>query len=126
MKAELFTPVLKWLDGHASPLGFNMNYFQQEDQLDFEGETCGTVMCIAGAVALFNNLSVPSYPADEQILAVRKALEMSAEDSDRLFYAMEDEIGDLAPDQDLSQITPVQAALTLRHYIATGEVDWNL
>lgn len=80
--------------------------------------TCGTVACIAGhATALFQpDIWVESVGVWEI--------------AERLLGLTEDEASDLFLPTDfrdnLSTITPEEAAATLDHLAATGEVDWTV
>lgn len=124
----LFQPVLDWLEAGAphtaDDIGFNMDYFQRRWHVqgpDFAGNNCGTSCCIAGAVTQFNRLDadwIESEDCDPGEVSVQGLLGLTDEDSRSLFY------GD--GNFHLAKIRPEDAAKTLRHYIETGEVVWDV
>ncbi len=124
----MFEPVLTWLDAgapHTNGVGFNMDQFRALHASDYANKDCGAACCIAGALAQFNGLNTKDY-----VEGVGEQLGMSDDDVRRLFYA---DNGEYAEDclhcgnmvgGDLSIITPTMAAATIRHFLATGEVEW--
>ena len=131
MKMELFTPVLAWLEAGArhqkgAGKGFNMNYFSNETGRDYKDDSCGTAMCIAGAVAQFNDIPTGSIYGSACAEEIGRHIGMTREQINQLFFARagEQECGDMT-DCHLRDITPKQAARTLRHFIATKEVVWQ-
>ncbi len=127
------TPVLAWLDqgaphtdvGSREDVGFNMNYFLTGSKPDVKGSDCGTVCCIAGAVALFN--SELSHLRGEYYDEVGYQIGLTDEQTRHLFMAIPPGIGiEEMPDEWLNGITPEQAATTLRGFIETGVIDWDV
>lgn len=113
VKAEMFTPVLEWLDAgapHHVGFGFNMQWFKNHDNDDFAGHSCGTVCCIAGALREFNDLRGSIYDAAERAGMTDGQLK-------ELFYAWKGPIS-------LGKITPAEAAFAIRSMLETGEVKW--
>lgn len=88
-------------DAHQGPepvTDFNMSTFH-----------CGTAGCIAGwAAHLYGN--------GRGVLTAEKFLGISSDDGDELF---------IPAGLVLEDITPAQAATTLRKLVATGKVDWS-
>ncbi len=127
-----FAPVLAWLDagaphkvvGFSDNLGFNMNHFVSSFAEDHKGNECGTACCIAGAVTLFNKMR-DVFTSPE---TVGFRLGMDKDDAAELFYANAYcAEGDFGFDNDkFESISPDHAARTIRHYLATGVVDWAL
>lgn len=124
-KEEWFKPVLDWLDAGArhTNYGFNMDYTHKTGGYDYTGTPCGTAMCIAGAIAQFNGLNTRLLPEE-----VAEVIDISEQDGARLFYASNDDyygVADMLPEgTKFEKITPQWAARVIRHYLATGEVDW--
>jgi len=107
---HLFDPVLEWLDGGAQhTAGFNMAEVVTEDP------ECGTVCCIAGALAIFNG-----FPRHHWHLSdVEEALGLTDKQSDQLFCLTNSNLS-------YDEISPFRAAATIRHFIKTeGEVVWT-
>jgi hypothetical protein len=125
IKAELFTPVLAWLDAGAPEtsknLGFNMEVFCVPFHPDFSGHLCGTVMCIAGATYEFNNLPKGA------INALGERIGMNKEQIENLFYARchDTEPSGTLLDWEFNDTTPAQAARAIRSMLETGEVVWS-
>lgn len=130
--AALFEPVLEWLDkGGDEQYGFNMSQFYQGEGMgstknpDHDGNICGTTLCIAGAVGSFNeHMDFSGTQAHgqegailERALFANDALVanygMSEEDNYKLFFNTK------------SDTKPSHAAAVIRHWIETGEVDWE-
>ncbi len=119
----MFEPVLTWLDAgaqHVSGVGFNMTQFQTPSAYDYADAKCGTACCIAGALAQFNGIKVRAG-ANQGIGDVAKALGMTPEQEYYLFWGTD--VND-DPIVNLGSITPAMAAKTIRHFLATGEVEW--
>jgi hypothetical protein len=119
---------LKWLeagaphklDGLPGTFSFNMSHFLNSHAFKPEG-TCGTACCIAGAIHAFTK----KMDGDkDRFLApsdLREIFDLKYDnDLYRLFYA-EGSRFDL-----LRNIKPEDAAVVLRRYLETGEVDWGL
>lgn len=152
---KLFTPVLDWLDAgaeHGVPLktedfGFDMAVFIQ----NFDGKSCGTSCCLGGALQSFNNLAKPAHidsgmPAWREIVAMGISVGLTQEQCLQLFFAAdgtfaadgENEWPNTAnmlndgPDVaeyselDLDDIKPAEAAITLRRFLETGEIKWEI
>lgn len=118
-KIRMLDPVLAWLDRNApqNPVGFNMAYVRQSNTHDYAKNHCGTVCCIAGAVAEFNDLD-PHATLGE----IEHQLGMTTVEGDALFLGMDQE-GDILISFD--DVTPAIAAKTIRNFITTGEVTWE-
>ncbi|MNZ73019.1 hypothetical protein D3C78_914180 [compost metagenome] len=98
-------------------------------------DDCGTVCCIAGAVCQFEDFDgdaqmghpVVSFHADVFPTAV-KLLGISQKDARALFTPRLD-YNDASLSEELTRqwgmIYPEAAARVIRHYLATGEVDWD-
>lgn len=137
-RETVFGRTLKWLQAGAphQPLngfpkvGFNMGVVTATDAKDWEGMRCGTTCCILGHVKL---------QADFKIEAIRVArnTEVWTEGAPPpplmvLFYPSVDLLNSSQELRDkkvtdwltLTNIRPSWAALTLAHYIETGETDW--
>lgn len=132
--AALFAPVLAWLDagGHDQDkdLGFNMSSFimtttDNKAAYDFARNPCGTTCCIAGAVGMFNDLDYTKvFTASTEISSYRRSTfadhalvmnhGMTIWDAEALFYRIS------------SDIRPAHAAAVVRHWIETGDVDWDI
>lgn len=137
-RETVFGRTLKWLQAGAphQPLngfpevGFNMRTVTSTDAKDWEGVPCGTTCCILGHVKL---------QADFKIEAIRVArnTEEWTEDGPppplmAMFYPGLEQLNSSLELRDkkvmdwltLTNIRPRWAALTLAHYIETGETDW--
>ena len=128
--AAFFAPVLTWLDaGGDERQGLNMFSFINSDNENMNGRLCETTFCIAGAVGAFN-----------AGLSFENVIEVDSDDDislrDRAWYA-EDALvenhGMSAHDQAAlfheypgDRATPQVAAAVIRHWIETGDVDWDL
>lgn len=129
-------PTLEWLEAGAPHkvagkyVFFNMDVFESEPidlaHLGYErGPTtngCGTACCIAGATALFNGFTdiFGSCGGDAitSCLRLGERIGMDADDAEILFF-----VG-AGTSYGLEDVTPLMAAMVLRRYIDTGEVDW--
>lgn len=121
LNRELFTPVLAWLD--AGGRGLNMAYFQSEDEEDFEGHPCGTVMCIAGALTEFNNIETPGP------LTLGRSIGMTTTQVCGLFFAQSEPGTYMGSAVEhicsFNEITPAMAAKAIRSMLETGKVQWS-
>lgn len=121
---EMLTYVAEWLESGAphvdDVLGFDMNVGVMRD-------CCGTVCCIAGAVCQFfkpfdlwgeeNGSEAIFYGEGGVFVQAQEMLGVSDENADKLF----------TPGKvDWESVTPEDAAKVIRHFIATGEVNWKL
>lgn len=122
---KYFEPVLKWLDnGAMHEIAFNMQYFKGDGEFTsaYEGNDlpkgCGSVCCIAGAISQFHNMGYDGESAISDCIAVGEKIGMSKEDAYSLFIP--------EFDFNLDNITPKEAAETIRRWIDTGEVVWDV
>lgn len=109
--------------------GFNMSYGV------YVSAKCGTVCCIAGAVCQFNHpfsmddyedgydnrvdgIEAPFWPnsGDGVFFRAIELLEISEDDAETLF----------TPEIPYSLITADDAAKTIRKFLETGVVDWDV
>lgn len=135
-RAAVMGATLEWLQagaphtsiGDFDEVGFNMRWVISGGTPDWSGQDCGTSCCILGHVQLLGG---------ERYKGLSKARRQEApnrvEESPlfRMFYPNEEMLNsakELERDEDewddLTKITPRWAALTLTHYIETGETDW--
>lgn len=144
MNIERLTEIAEWLEqgaphrprsnGATGVTGFNMLHYAMNDV----GTDCGTACCIAGAANAFHFDSEgqdwQDYWLDSAAMA-RELLGLSRPQSDALFYPRDwnGDVGvrnELTYDTDGSPnwdcISPQHAGRVVRHFIATGVVDWNL
>jgi hypothetical protein len=124
-KIHLLDPVLKWLDsgaphvkaGRRKRVGFNMKHGIVSGHVnDFANNPCGTAVCIAGALIVFNSILVPR--GQTIVGRFRTLLGLTEQEAFQLFTPLSV--------HDWSTLTPKIAADTIRHFIATGVVDWGL
>lgn len=117
-KVALLDPVLEWLDAGAphseSKLGFNMGYTITHEGPDYAGNSCGTAVCIAGALMLFHG---ETYSPSLILHNAQQMLGITEDEGNDLFCPW-DGIG------PLEELTPAMAAGTIRQFIATGVIDW--
>lgn len=123
---RLAAPVLEWLKAgapHATEtprpdIGFNMETVRAPG-FDYDGNYCGTVMCIAGAIAEFNGLDGPGYEDDIMRQLIRKFDNLN--DLNDLFYP-----GWSSSNFDMryTDIKPEDAAIVLEHFMKTGKSTW--
>lgn len=122
-------PVLEWLEAGAPRApkkqlaGFNMAMFQK--QSNPADKSCGSICCIAGAVAQFNKDVAPKWHIENDIdrcYAVGENIGLTNEQSNKLFFA-NDGYGDLYG--EMSNIPVGHAAATLRRFMETGEIVWE-
>ena len=96
--------------GEQPPAAFNMGMWH-----------CGAVACIGGwAEALY----LPDYHGAEPTWEAGKALGLSEDEADQLFYP-EEQSGWRAP-HTYDDITPMMAAAVIRHLADTGIIDWGI
>lgn len=102
------------VDGEVD-LGFNMEYWAEEDEYDKVGNSCGAVMCIAGAAHHF--LGTWDDYVDDYHATARELLNL---DYDIAFELFE-------PDHYSSayNAAPKQAAAVIDNLIETGKVEWE-
>lgn len=126
---ESLTRVAEWLEAGAPHRrsdgrvvhGFNMSHGVGTDD-------CGTTCCIAGAVCQFEGLGelkfgeLNFFGAEDGAGAIAaKHMGLSDEAASRLFMPFDHWVTD---GQEVSD--PEAAAKVVRHYLATGEVDWSV
>ena len=105
-------------DGLEGSFKFNMGEF-----ITTSLNTCGTTCCIAGAIYAYskrlNGNDHPLFGACQMdgIFEI-DGLSDYSKPLYRLFYADGSGI-------EMEYITPQEAAITLRKYLETGEVDWS-
>ena len=125
--SEYFEPVLEWLDAgaphknfdHVSDVGFNMSHFKSAGRGDYLDQECGTACCIAGVLLLFHPTLLDfryQWSVAERIYFIAEQIGMTSDAALRLFIGY---------GANLESIHPDYAARTIRHYLATGEVDWK-
>lgn len=123
MNRELLTQIAKWLEAGAPHVRgidrFDMNRFVYTQEQG--SNSCGTSCCIAGAAEQFNrvNKGLPPFANLEMddMENTKELLGLSPEVGKQLFYA---------PGYDIKAILPHQAAITIRHLLYTGKVDWSI
>lgn len=121
---EMLTYVAEWLESGAphtdGVLGFYMDVGVMRDG-------CGTVCCIAGAVCQFfkpfdlsgeeSGAEAYFYGENGVFVRAQEMLGMNEDDAGKLFTPR---------GVDWENVTPEHAAKVIRHFIATGEVNWKL
>lgn len=117
MNVELLTRVALWLEAGAphvdkdgNKVNFNMKMVQATHR------TCGTTCCIAGYAALLVNAHID---ASDYLRWAAANFDLDRETTKALCYPF-------SSHSVLVGIKPDQAARTIRHLIATGEVKWDL
>lgn len=115
-RARAALRTLEWLANgapHATPefpdtkLNFDMGSY-------IDNQTCGTVCCIAGTIAIFEN-NCTSYLHDmESTFGEYKDDKGWPDDLYRLFY------------ERMYDVDPCQAYKVLLNYLNTGTTDWRL
>ncbi|MDX9668748.1 hypothetical protein [Pseudomonas sp. P8_250] len=124
--------VAEWLEAGAPHVslanGMDLDRFAMDSVVEVNDE-CGTSCCIAGAVCQFEGLGLDNRQYDGELgwsgesggfeLAATH-LDMSDDDAHRMFepwgyFGGTDESFNSAP----------RGAAVIRHFLATGEVDWN-
>lgn len=141
MNVKPLEELAEWLEAGAphtkNVVGFSMTegiVFNDISTLDTDApfpkviNTCGAVCCLAGALVSFNtptaNIEVvtgidktfASWP--EVRARARDIAGLDAYDTEKLFEPA---------DADFRRnVTPAQTARVLRHFIATGSVDWGI
>lgn len=125
--SKLAEPVLEWLKAgapHVNDHGFNMGWIYRDggNNDDFADHSCGTAMCIAGAIVEFNKFKNNERLSKTGLVELLTD-EFSSLALGRLFYPSVEGIdtGDL----DYFHIKPDVAAVVLEHFMKTGEVTWN-
>lgn len=117
-RARAALRTLEWLANgapHATPefpdtkLNFNMISY-------IDDRTCGTVCCIAGTIAIFENNSTSNLEDIESTFGEYKIMSGWVLDDDlsRLFY------------ERMYGVYPCQAYKVLLNYLNTGTTDWSL
>lgn len=116
--------VARWLEAGAPHVeekhldGFDMSIGVQHKP------TCGTVCCIAGAVVQFSDPIEVEFGDQRPWTRIRWAaqdlLGISDDDCDALFTPH-----GFADLDEQDAFTPAHAAVVIRDYLATGNVDWS-
>lgn len=127
--------VAVWLEGGAPHIRINdhleVSQFDMGEAITATDD-CGTSCCIAGAVCQFEQLGMDSRLADGSLywmnwgsatkgakdLAIEH-LDIAPQHADRLF-----EPWLWFPGEPNSFNSPARGAAVIRHYLATGVVDW--
>ena len=114
--------------GDFEEVGFNMRWVIGGGTPDWSGQDCGTSCCILGHVQLLGGVRY------ESLQNARGAESLKSFEDPHLFNLFYPAVGILNTTDalaqpevqwlDLAKITPRWAALTLAHYIETGETDW--
>lgn len=121
--------VAVWLEAGAPHKG-DVAGFDLSVGVEMRDPACGTVCCIAGALVQFNE------PVTEKLKAQMENDDYDSEYNWSTIFERGMEIAGLDDDDasalfepdvwDRSEITPAQAALVIRHYVATDEVNWDV
>lgn len=122
--------VARWLEAGAphvddkGVVGFDMS-------VGVRRTDCGTACCIAGAVCQFNRPfrglkeddEAGFWSSDPECGVLGRAIDLL----DISYFDAEDLFAPDTYDGDdgWSHVTPADAALTIRKYLATGRVDWS-
>ena len=132
--AEIFKPVIEWLDAGAphkdlseevKDLGFNMEHSiysgsSLDRPFDQANNVCGTACCIAGAAVLFNPKVFSD--AEQGVLSyVAERIHLTAENKHALFNTFGEGF-----DIPFENITPAIASATIKRFLETGIVTWDL
>jgi len=125
LNIPILEEVAQWLESGAPhtqqhPFSFDMSYFYRETD-------CGSAACIAGAVVQFANKVDLSTLTQVDILAqARNIINLTYQEADELFAPADesDQLNEYEVQHE--SISPQWAARTIRHLIATGNIDWPL
>lgn len=126
--------IAEWLEAGA-PHQTKAGIVRFDLSVGVQKNACGTACCIAGAVCQFNkpfdtddlsyagdfnngDAEVAFYGDDEDSVFGRavELLGISEDDAEALFTPT---------GVDWYRVTPAEAAATIRHYLETGEVNWE-
>ena len=124
--------VARWLEAGAPHLeldtGLTVDRFQM-DEVVLVSDSCGTSCCIAGAVCQFQGLGMATRNIDGGLdwfgdegafnLATTH-LGISEEDAHRMFEPWNHFYGD-----DESFNSAARGAAVIRHFLLTGQVEWD-
>jgi hypothetical protein len=133
-QAEGAIEALKWLDdgaphkfdGLKGNFKFAMDVFLMDVQelSNPEPDDCGTACCIAGAIWAFTKDMNGNRPSGKASMDIFKT---DPDCSDPDYPELHPDLHSLfyADDHYLDDITPAQAAKTLRKYLKKGKVDWS-
>jgi hypothetical protein len=121
-RTRVLMPVIEWLEAGASYMpSVGVDRFDMIVGIERDPD-CGTTCCIAGAICQFNapfeltkTYEWISWGDVEE--RARGFLEIGDKEAHELFVKKADE--------DLN-VRPEQAAIVLRHFLKTGEVDWGV
>lgn len=138
--------VAKWLEAGAphtaTPGGIPVTGFDMSRGVAIDGEGCGTVCCIAGAVCQFEGVTnaeaAGMLAADEEenwgelswrgvggvATQAQEILGLTSEQADSLFTPSG--YNSDKWEYDYRPLTAALAARVIRHLIATGDVNWEL
>lgn len=159
--AELAEPVLEWLKNGAphtvvdrkyGEVGFNMDiiFLHDEESVDdYQDQYCDTIMCIAGSIAHFNEISKIETIAkqiyseyekewNESCLKYGSRSQKAEFDYNWKMQRSDTILETMFPCLDLhnlfypgdelipyNEIHPHEAHLVLEHFCQTGEVTWH-
>lgn len=126
--------VAEWLERGAPHVviatGVEINHFDMGEPVTPDDAGCGTACCIAGAVCQFEQLGMDvrdsggglgwHYDTGADHLA-SNFLGIGSQEASELFVPWEHFEGDPSEFSD-----PELAARVVRHFIATGKVDWDI
>ena len=124
--------VAQWLEAGAPHIkldnGWQVDHFAMDTVIDVD-PWCGTSCCIAGAVCQFEGLGAEARMDDGELGWVGEHggfelasnfLGIGEDEAHQLFEPWNHFGGD-----DESFNSAARGAAVIRHFLATGEVDWN-
>lgn len=115
-------PTLEWLRaGGDNEYKFDMEHFACRSR-------CGTTCCIAGHVALINEMNVDPMRASmlHREAALRDFLGLTIEEAFNLFYCRPAANDSLSSWNIMAEATPEQAVVVIEHAMETGVIDWEV
>lgn len=129
---KAFEPVLAWLENGAPHVDLDGRAIDVFDMsCGIENNSCGTACCIAGALVQFNSTNARIGELDDNwYFILQDALRISGIEFEKTalqLFAVDNEQGISFKEDDIREYaTPAQAAIVLRHFLDTGEVNWDL
>lgn len=119
--------IAEWLESGCAYKG--MGGFDMRSYMDPYAE-CGTTCCIAGAALAFNRGARRVFAEDgDPVDQAGAILGLNFNEARALFHAFNCPRGsqyNTSQWHEFSEITPDWAARTIRHFLATGDVNWTL